>query len=101
MSHSTSVPAHPRPAATEVPAVFPIDQHSHVAYRLERLTADASAERVAAARRAAHRAEPRLHRRLHLARLVGAVRGRVGRLVIGLGVAIAGSAPEADVRHAA
>ena len=80
--------------------MHPIQQQAHVEYRHRSLTAEAAAQRLAAAQRRQHRDEHGLHPTLvhdHAA----SVRTTVGRLLIGLGTAIAGFAEEAGAGRAA
>ena len=80
--------------------MHPIQQQAHVEYRRSSLAAEAAAQRLAAAQRRQHRDEHGLHPTLvhdHAA----TVRTTVGRLLIGLGTAIAGSGEEARAGRAA
>ena len=59
----------------------PIQNHAHVAYHHAVLTQEAESERLAAAQRRARPSEP------------ARVRATIGRFLIGLGTAIAGTEP--------
>jgi hypothetical protein len=69
----------------------PIQSHIHTTDRIAGLVAEASAERLAAAQRRRHENEHRSHPALSHPHEAGGVRRAVGRLLIGLGSAIAGS----------
>jgi hypothetical protein len=79
--------------------MHPTETRVHVAYHVASLAAEADAERLAADRRRQHRDEHDAHQYLDHEHAPAGVRGAVGRLLIGLGVAIAGS--EAEARRAA
>jgi hypothetical protein len=81
--------------------MHPIDKHANVEYRHTALAREAERERLVAAGRRHHREEHDLHPTLDHHHPAAGVRGTVGRLLIGLGTAIAGSGPEADARRAA
>jgi hypothetical protein len=79
----------------------PINQHANVRHRIDALTAEAAAERLAARERRRRLAEQEFHPTLPSRHASAGVRGTVGRLLIGLGTAIAGTASEADTGRVA
>lgn len=77
--------------------MHPIETRVHVDYHLSLMRDEARRERLASSHRRRHMDEHAAHAELdHRHAPAGGVRGAVGRLLIGLGTAIAGSAgPEA------
>lgn len=73
--------------------MHPIETQVHVDYHLASLTSQARLERLASSRRRSHAGEHVAHPNLDHRHAPAGVRGAVGRLLIGLGIAIAGSAP--------
>ncbi len=79
--------------------VHSTDQHAHVQHRLQALAEEAAAQRLAASQRRLHREEHEAHPALVHDHAAGGMRGTLGRMLIGLGTAIAGSG--SGVRRAA
>lgn len=90
----TTFQAVTRPTEWRPVTMHPIQNDAHIEYRLATLVHEADAERLAAAQR-------RLHRGEHEAHAATGLRRTVGRLLIGLGTAIAGSNPETGPGHVA
>lgn len=77
--------------------MHPVDIDVHVQHRIESLTADARAERLAAAHRRAGRNAHLVHPGRDRRHPAAGIRAMLGRALIGLGTVIAGQ----DARRAA